>query len=457
MENNLWIAGYSALVTGIITFMVPGTVMMKRRARNAVEKATYYDDLCSIKNHKGFMKDAGQLLRDRTGQMAFAYIDIDNFRMINSVYSFQYGNEVLVRLSEAIREVFGDEALVGRFSGDAFGVLCHCRSCEDITGRIHQLQAKVNQKCHEGKDLVLACGIHFISDEESQLDIIFDKANIARRSVKNLSNTIFSVYDEDYGKKLHEENVLTEEIKEALKKKSFDVYYQPKFEFAQRKIVASEALIRWEHKEKGFISPATFIPVAEKTQLIVEIGRFVFDRVCSDIRRWSDDGMTLLPVSVNISRIELLQEGLMDFIKATVEKYGVDYSLIEIEITETAAVADYDRIEGILREIKSLGMSISIDDFGAGYSSLGCLNKLHVDTLKIDRSLITDLSCENKGRKILQGMIELSKNLELKTICEGIETEDQFNTLEMFNCDYGQGFLFARPMKEADFRRMLIS
>ena len=183
----------------------------------------------------------------------------------------------------------------------------------------------------------------------------------------------------------------------------------------------------------------------------------MFDRVCSDIRRWSDDGMTLLPVSVNISRIELLQEGLMDFIKATVEKYGVDYSLIEIEITETAAVADYDRIEGILREIKSLGMSISIDDFGAGYSSLGCLNKLHVDTLKIDRSLITDLSCENKGRKILQGMIELSKNLELKTICEGIETEDQFNTLEMFNCDYGQGFLFARPMKEADFRRMLIS
>ena len=112
------------------------------------------------------------------------------------------------------------------------------------TGRIHELQAKVNQKCHEGKDLVLACGIHFISDEESQLDIIFDKANIARRSVKNLSNTICSVYDEDYGKKLHEENVLTEEIKEALKKKSFDVYYQPKFEFAQRKIVASEALIR---------------------------------------------------------------------------------------------------------------------------------------------------------------------------------------------------------------------
>lgn len=107
MENNLWIAGYSALVTGIITFMVPGTVMMRRRARDAVEKATYYDDLCSIKNHKGFMKDAGQLLRDRTGQMAFAYIDIDNFRMINSVYSFQYGNEVLVRLSEAIRKVFG--------------------------------------------------------------------------------------------------------------------------------------------------------------------------------------------------------------------------------------------------------------------------------------------------------------------------------------------------------------
>ena len=256
MENNLWIAGYSALVTGIITFMVPGTVMMKHRARNAVEKATYYDDLCSIKNHKGFMKDAGQLLSDRTGQMAFAYIDIDNFRMINSVYSFQYGNEVLVRLSEAIREVFGEDALIGRFSGDAFGVLCHCRSCEDITGRIHELQAKVNQKCHEGKDLVLACGIHFISDEESQLDIIFDKANIARRSVKNLSNTICSVYDEDYGKKLHEENVLTEEIKEALKKKSFDVYYQPKFEFAQRKIVASEALIRWEHKAKVF--PASY-------------------------------------------------------------------------------------------------------------------------------------------------------------------------------------------------------
>jgi len=453
MENNLWITGYSILVTMIVVFMI----MASRSTRRNLENALYYDELCCVKNEKGFMREADHILKDKKGSMAFAYIDIDNFKMINSVYSFEYGSEVLVKLSDTIKDTFGSDSLVGRFSGDSFGVLCHYNSCIEMTEKIHKLQENVNIRCHGGKCLILACGVHFINEEESQFNIIFDKANIARRSVKNLSNSICSVYDEACGKKLHEENVLTEEIKEAIIKKSFDVYYQPKFEFTQRRIVASEALIRWEHEEKGFIGPAIFIPVAEKTQLIVEIGKFVFERVCSDIRKWIDEGIKPLPVSVNLSRIELIQDGLMDFITATVEKYNIDYSLIEIEITETAAVSDYEAIESILRGIKALGMMISIDDFGAGYSSLGCLNKLHVDTLKIDRSLVNNLSCDNKGRTILQGMIELSRNLHLKTICEGIETEDQFSTLEMFHCDYGQGFLFARPMKESDFKKMLIS
>ncbi|MGB5824249.1 MAG: bifunctional diguanylate cyclase/phosphodiesterase [Proteocatella sp.] len=444
------------MITFLFSFTLPCVLYSININNKKLEKVAYYDELCNIKNQNGFVKHASEMLKNKKANMAFAYIDIDNFKAINNIFSYQYGNEVLIQLAKILEEIFGEKAIVGRFSGDNFAVLAEYEEEADFTGKINVIQEIANKRCHNEKELMLAIGIHFVKNNEEQFNQIFDKGNIAKHSVKHLDKSRYSIYDEEVGRLMQEEDTLIEEIKKAIKQMDFDVYYQPKFDFATKRIMASEALIRWEHKEHGFISPVKFIPVAEKTHLIVGIGHFVFERVCSDIQNWISMGIKPFPVSVNFSRIEILQGDMIEFIEKTVKKYDVSYELLEIEITETIAVSDYEKIEMTLNEIKRLGMTISIDDFGAGYSSLGCLQKFNVDTLKIDRSFIMDLENNKRGNNILKGMIDLSKKLELKTICEGIETQEQMKMLEMLDCDYGQGFIFARPMKESEFRKKLL-
>jgi len=444
------------MITLLFSFTLPCVLYSININNKKLEKVAYYDDLCNVKNQNGFVRAAGGILKNKKEKISFAYIDINNFKAINSIFSYKYGNEVLRQLAKSLEEIFGGEAIIGRFSGDNFAVLCSYENEDEVTGKINELQEMANKRCHNEKELLLAVGIHFVKDDEEEFDKIFDKANIAKHSVKHLNKARYSIYDEEVGRLMQENDMLTEEIKKAIKQRDFDVYYQPKFDFATKQIMASEALIRWDHKDQGFISPAKFIPIAEQTHLIVAIGHFVFERVCSDIQNWISLGIKPLPVAVNFSRIEILQGDMIEFIEKTVKKYNISYELLEIEITETIAVSDYEKIETTLNEIKRLGMTISIDDFGAGYSSLGCLQKLHVDTLKIDRSFIMDLENNKRGNNILKGMIDLSKKLELKTICEGIETEEQMKVLEMLDCDYGQGFIFARPMKESEFREKLL-
>lgn len=439
------------VLTFILFCMIIAYILyQKRENEESLRKAAYEDDLCNVLNRKGFGRAAEHMLENSGRRLAAIYADIDGFKIINGIFGYEFGDSVLKTMASDLKKAFGKEAVIGRISADNFQILVPYSNINTVFRRIEKVAQSMKKRFAGHKEVLISAGIYFVEDRTEESEQIFDKAQLAGKRVKYVSRTPYEIYEESFTDDIKKENWLIEEIKKAVESGDFEIYYQPKFEIETEKIVATEALIRWNHREAGFISPAEFIPLAEKTQQIVDIGRFVFEQVCRDMAQWREKGMTVLPVSVNLSRVELYQADIVDYIRDCIADNEINPELIQVEVTETVAVHEYEGIREVLLEINALGISISIDDFGSGYSSLACLHKFNVDTLKLDRSFLVNIEVDKKGINILRGMIELSRELGLSTVCEGIETREQLEMLREMKCKYGQGFVFARPMPLAD-------
>ncbi|MFN1898341.1 putative bifunctional diguanylate cyclase/phosphodiesterase [Clostridioides difficile] len=290
--------------------------------------------------------------------------------------------------------------------------------------------------------------------KEVDIQKAVNKANMAR-SVAKGKNINYAIYNEDVRNKLSEESMILDDIKIALVKNQFEVYYQPKFSLVTGEMIGSEALIRWNHPEHGFISPAVFIPIAEKSKLILKIGRFVFERVCNDLYEWKKQGKKIVPVSVNLSRVELYQPDIVKFINKTIKMYNLSSDFIEIEITETVAINELNILKNVLNELRTYGFSISMDDFGTGYSSISCLRDMPIDILKLDKSFLGGIEHDERSRNIAKSIVSLAKSLDLVVIIEGVESKEQAELMKQFGCDLVQGFYFARPMPAKNFLDLL--
>lgn len=439
------------VLTFILFCLIIGYILyQKKENEESLRKAAYEDDLCNVLNRKGFGRNAEYMLKNSGSRLAAIYADIDNFKIINGIFGYEFGDSVLKAMASDLKKAFGKEAVIGRISADNFQILVPYSNLNTVFRRIDKVAQAMKKRFAGHKEVLISAGIYFVEDRTEESEQIFDKAQLAGKRVKYASKEQYAIYEESFTYDIKKENWLIEEIKKAVEKGDFEIYYQPKFEIETERIVSAEALIRWKHREVGFISPGEFIPLAEKTQQIVDIGRFVFDQVCRDMAQWKEKGMKVLPISVNLSRVELYQADIVDYIKSCITDNGIDPEFIQVEVTETVAVYEYEGIREVLLEINELGISISIDDFGSGYSSLACLHKFNVDTLKLDRSFLVNIDLDKKGINILRGMIELSRELGLSTVCEGIETREQLDMLRDMRCKYGQGFVFARPMPLAD-------
>ncbi|ENY8917556.1 TPA: putative bifunctional diguanylate cyclase/phosphodiesterase [Clostridioides difficile] len=300
----------------------------------------------------------------------------------------------------------------------------------------------------------LCVGIYFVEEGEVDIQKAVNKANMAR-SVAKGKNINYAIYNEDVRNKLSEESMILDDIKIALVKNQFEVYYQPKFSLVNGEMIGSEALIRWNHPEHGFISPAVFIPIAEKSKLILKIGRFVFERVCTDLSEWKKQGKNIVPVSVNLSRVELYQPDIVKFINKTIQMYNLSSDFIEIEITETVAINELNILKNVLNELRKHGFSISMDDFGTGYSSISCLRDMPIDILKLDKSFLGGIEHDERSRNIAKSIVSLAKSLDLVVIIEGVESKEQAELMKQFGCDLVQGFYFARPMPAKNFLDLL--
>lgn len=447
---------------GLISFMcvIYILVMMyilhqKRINEKKLLIAAYQDELCKIYNRKGFNANAKEFMKKSKHKLCAIDIDIDNFKMVNGVFGYGFGDEVLKYMASIISETFSTKGIIGRIDADRFCIIASYKNPNKIFRAIENIAYKLNQNFYNKKDMSISAGIYFMEDIVEEPEAIFDKTRLAGNSIKSIPKLYYAVYSEEMALEVNQENWLVEEIKKAIEFEDFTVYYQPKFDIVSEKISGSEALIRWPHPEKGYITPGIFIPVAEKTYLIIEIGRFVFQRVCEDIAQWKKEGLTVLQVSVNMSRVELYQPDIIEFIEFTMNKYSISPNDIQIEVTETVAMDEYQHVREVLNKINEMGISIAIDDFGSGYSSLGCLQVFNIDVVKLDRSFLLNIDNDDKGINIMRGMIEISTELGLDTVCEGIETRDQLEMLKKMKCKYGQGYLFSKPIPKHEYQKFL--
>ncbi|MCC0646572.1 MULTISPECIES: EAL domain-containing protein [unclassified Clostridioides] len=429
---------------------------IKKSNEKEILRLAYEDRVTHIGNQNKFYRECSKCLLNKPSlNYIIVYFDIDNFKMINDTFGYEFGDNLLITIARALKEELTEGEIYARLSSDYFAIFCEYKNGRNkIIKKLDSIRNNIENNLNTVFEISLCVGIYFVEEGEVDAQKAVNKANMAR-SVAKGKNINYAIYNEDVRNKLSEESIILDDIKTALVKNQFEVYYQPKFSLVNGDMIGSEALIRWNHPEHGFISPAIFIPIAEKSQLILKIGRFVFERVCIDLSKWEKQGKKLVPVSVNLSRVELYQPDIVKFINMTIQTYNIHSNLIELEITETVAINELNILKSVLNELRKYGFSISMDDFGTGYSSISCLRDMPIDVLKLDKSFLNGIENDEKSRNIAKSIVSLAKSLDLVVIIEGVESKKQAELMKQFGCDLVQGFYFARPMPVQNFMELL--
>lgn len=431
-------------------------IYIKKSNEKEILSLAYEDKVTYIGNQNKFYRECSKYLLDKPSlNYIIVYFDINNFKMINDTFGYEFGDNLLITIAKALKEELTEGEVYARLSSDYFAIFCDYKNGRNkIIRKLDNIRSNIESNLSIVFEISLCVGIYFVEEGEVDIQKAVNKANMAR-SVAKGKNINYAIYNEDVRNKLSEESMILDDIKIALVKNQFEVYYQPKFSLVTGEMIGSEALIRWNHPEHGFISPAVFIPIAEKSKLILKIGRFVFERVCNDLYEWKKQGKKIVPVSVNLSRVELYQPDIVKFINKTIKMYNLSSDFIEIEITETVAINELNILKNVLNELRKHGFSISMDDFGTGYSSISCLRDMPIDILKLDKSFLGGIEHDERSRNIAKSIVSLAKSLDLVVIIEGVESKEQAELMKQFGCDLVQGFYFARPMPAKNFLDLL--
>lgn len=391
---------------------------------------------------------------------AIVYTDFTDFKYINDVFGYDYGDSILKQYGEILTEGLMEDELCGRVSADNFVLLLQYTEKEEVVARQWEADQKIVDFMHNSshkQSVPSCCGICCIEDviEELNIDGLLDRANFARKTVKNGTNLNYVFYNESIRSGLRKEKYVEGRMEEALAKCEFNVFYQPKVDLKTDKIACSEALVRWQGRDGTIIAPDEFIPVFERKFMIDRLDQYVFEEVCRFLHQRREDGKPVLPVSVNVSRLQFYDTNFIKRYVAIREKYQIPPGLLEIEFTESIANDNTELLVKIVNQLHSEGFSCSIDDFGKGYSSLSLLKTLPVDVLKIDRFFFTDSSDPYRDMAVVQGVINLVRKFGIRTVAEGIESLEQVKYLKQIGCDYIQGYVFYHPMPLEEYCRLL--
>lgn len=457
--RSVLVAGGGLFLLFLIAIYVAA---IRKKNRMEIHKIAYVDRVTGIWNYNKFMMECEKRLQNKSGRKyAIIYFDIENFKVVNDVLGYAAGDKILIQIAQQLRDILKNNEIFARLSNDYFAILSeYHNNTQELVELVKVIKEKVNHITlddNTGVDLSLPTGIYLIREDEVDGNKIINKANIARDAAKVQNNTErYAFFDEDMRKRRSKENAISGAIKTALSEKQFEVYYQAKFGLDDCSLVGYEALIRWNHPQNGLIRPDEFIPIAEKFGYITDIDRYVFECVCSDIHDWLNRGIQVVPVSFNLSRLELFQRDLLTFITKMLQQYQIPAKYVEAEITETATVGMPDFVQGVISGIRALGIKVSMDDFGTGASSLSCLRIMPIDILKLDKSFLDDVETDSSSRSIAKSVITLAKSLDLDIIAEGVETLTQAKFLANAGCDMVQGYYFAKPLKRAEAEQFML-
>lgn len=417
---------------------------------------TELNPLTGLYYNRAFFKKTNELLNSsHAGTWALVAVDIEHFRIFNKSYGRKTGDKLLIHIAncvKAVQDLYG--GIAGYLGGDNFCVLM-----PDNLDIIKKLEADILsgfQKYNNQVEFYPVFGVCSITDATASAAMMYDCATIALSNTTGKYANRICWYDSGLEEQLEEELKLLSEIQSGLRNEEFTFFAQPQCDISTGKIVGAESLVRWNHKTRGLVSPAVFIPVLEKNGLISELDRYVWRHVCQWLRSWIDKGYHPVPISINVSRVDILSMDVLSYLKDLLYKYHLPEKLLKIEITESAYSENNDEIISIVNNLRSSGFTVMMDDFGSGYSSLNMLKHISVDVLKLDmRFLEIDDQDKEKGIGILESVVNMAKMMGLPVIVEGVETQSQEKFLVELGCRYIQGYYYYKPLPIAQFEELL--
>lgn len=401
------------------------------------------------KNPAFFTQGAKDIIeRHPDWNFAMVQFDVAKFKMINEQYGEAFGDEMLEYFINTLKLLCNKDQLYTRLTADVFMILTPYETHESLLEFIDYLYENLSGYKEIAYRLVF--GACKVENGDKNLRKYGDGAALARQSIKDDVLTHVAFYKDEMKRTARMNKFIEDHMEDALERGQFVMYLQPKYSISRERIIGAEALVRWVHPEYGVIPPMEFVPLFEKNGFIIRMDEYIWEEACKTIREWIDKGVEPIPISVNVSRRHLKDNAFVGVLNHLVEKYDIPKHLLEVEITETI---ESDLVKEGVRMLKNNGYTLLMDDFGSGYSSLNMLKDTQFDVIKIDRAFLRDFIGSERGRRIVEHTIRMTKEIGLDLIAEGVETKEQALFLSQCGCDMAQGFYYARPMTLADFNK----
>lgn len=432
-------------------------ISKRKESETMIQKMALEDALTGLANRTQFLDRLREALNqaDRTEKLVgLMLLDLDRFKHVNDVHGHPAGDELLRQVSDRLIDCTRKTDTVARLGGDEFAIIAtnaqDVRAISVLADKVVEALATPFQLAGNEIHTGTSIGITVYPLEQGSADQLLQNADLALYRAKESGRGTWQIYDEMMSIEVHAQRALETDLRRAVAERQFHIVYQPQFDIESGAIIGAEALLRWEHPERGNVSPAEFIPAAESTGLIIPLTEWLMDVVCSQNVAWQKAGIPPMCVSVNLSPLHIKHNQLVDSVANVLHDTGLSSQWLELEITESMAMLGGDTTLPVLTELKALGVKLAIDDFGTGYSSLDRLKKYPVDRLKIDQSFVRDIGTDSNDEAICSAAIRLGHSLKLRVIAEGVETEPQLDFLRSERCDEIQGYLFSRPLLPED-------
>ncbi|WFD09409.1 ABC transporter substrate binding protein [Tepidibacter hydrothermalis] len=453
----VWIMiGIFIILISLIVLLIMNIEKRKVQEKK-IKKLAYYDILTGLPNRTYLnekLKNELEISKTSGMEGVVFFIDVDNFKILNDTFGHGFGDEILIDIGKRFRELIGNDKFIARLGGDEFIILL-----KDINDRtlidniVNEIIGSFEKPFYiEEKEfyVTISIGVTLYPKDGDNLDELLKNADTAMYKAKDSGRARYVYFEKNMNEKSFEKMQMQNKLRNAIEKDELVLYYQPKVDLKNNKIIEYEALIRWVSPDYGFVSPDRFIGIAEESGLISKLGAWVFEKACEFSKKINKNSENDIIVSVNVSVVELMNVNYISAIKKILEKIEVNPNLIGIEITETALMESFETNEAILNELIELGIQVSLDDFGTGYSSLNYLKKIPTNILKIDKSFVDDIKNDEIDETIIKAIIEIAHKLNLEVVAEGVETEEQKNKLKEYKCDQIQGYLVSKPLPEED-------
>ncbi|TYS75513.1 EAL domain-containing protein [Rossellomorea aquimaris] len=434
----------------------------KKKSEETLHKAAFQDYLTQLPNRRRFeeyIEEQIDFHREKDESFALLYMDLDRFKFINDRLGHFVGDELLKQVTERLKNR-SENQFTARLSGDEFAIcLPRLKTMDQPVNVAKEIIDILEKPFHYGDyDLFISTsiGIGVFPKDGEDGDSLVKNADTALSYAKGNGKNTYQVYTREMNQESYRKYCLERDMRKAVRQDEFRVHFQPKVNVKNEEIIGAEALLRWEHEEWGNISPAEFIPIAEDSGFITEIGIWVLQDVCRQQKEWSERGFPIVPVCINISPQHFLKKDVVEAVQSNITQYDIEPSWIELEITETSLIHYSEVVQKTMTSLNEMGVKISLDDFGTGYSALSQLQNFKFDTLKIDQSFIKNVPVKSEDSVITKSLIEMAHGLGLDVVAEGVESKEQLEFLYQNHCDHVQGYIYSRPVPGVEFEKLMV-